>query len=175
MSQASRDYAREKTSRSLDTICVHNITNEDIVFWTDKYGVSPAKTLVPSQQKDIGFGKGNNHIARYRAEMFTEDLITKVINGISDEAWAKRKKELRMLPKDELLQIATQEPMRTNDRTMWEKLFSQIWLGVVEKFGNTELPEPIEDRPVDTGSAMGDVLKKSGLADKPYEPQTESH
>lgn len=171
MSAASSNYAREQTARSLDTICVHNITSEDIVFWNDKYGVSPAKTLVPSQLKDIGFGKGNAHIPRYKAERFTEDLIVKTINTISDAKWMKDSKVYRT--RDEKLQHAESEQIRTNDATLWGELFPKIWLGVVEKFGNVDLPEPTDERPVDTGSAMGDVIKKTGLADKPYEQTQE--
>lgn len=170
MSQASEQYKREKTARSLDVICVHNPTEEDRIFWYDKHGPASVKTPVPNKNKDIGFGKGNAHIPRYLAEIYTEDMITKIINSISDAAWAKRKKELRLLPKNEMLQIAEQEPIRTNDRALWDEWFPKIWLGVVKKFGNLDLPEPSEDRPIDTGSAMNDTLQKSGLADKPYEP-----
>jgi hypothetical protein len=166
--KASEAYAREKTARSLDTICVHNITNDDVVFWVDRYGTQAAKTMVPASSKDIGFGKGNAHIPRFKAEMFTEKLITEEINRISDAKWTKDSKVYRT--KDEKLAHAESEQIRTNDRALWMKLYPEIWLGVVEKFGNLDLPEANDDRPVDTGSAFGDTVQRTGLADKPYEP-----
>lgn len=167
MSQASELYKREHTARSLDTIAVHNITDEDIVFWTDKYGSSPSKTLVPASTKNIGFGMGIAHIPRYQAERFTEDLIVKTINAISDAKWKKDSKQYRT--KDERLAHAESEQIRTNDQGLWGEYFPKIWLGVVEKFGNLDLDEPKDERPVDTGSAFGDIMKKTNLADKPYE------
>lgn len=169
MSQASRDYAREKTARSLDTICVHNITSEDIVVWNDKFGPAASKTLIPAQTKDIGFGAGNAHVPRYIAERFTEDLITKTINAISDAKWAKDSKVYRTL--DEKIQHAESVQIRTNDGPLWKEYFPKVWLGVVEKFGNADLPEPKQENPIATGSAMGDVLEVTGLADKAYDPQ----
>ena len=164
---ASETYAKEKTARSLDTICVHNPTDQDVVFWSDKYGPSASKTIIPASTKDIGFGKGNAHIPRYKAERYTEDAIIKIINSISDAKWAKDSKVYRT--RDEKLAHAESEQIRTTDAKLWEEYFPKIWLGVVEKFGNLDLPEPSDERPVDTGSAFGDVLKRTGLADKPYE------
>lgn len=169
MSQASRDYAREMTARSLDTICVHNITSEDIVFWTDKYGVNPTKTLVPSQTKDVGFGAGNAHMPRYKAERFAEDIIVKKINAISDAKWEKDSKVYRT--RDEKIQHAQTEQIRTTDKKHWDELFPQVWLGVVEKSGNLDLPDPQEQRVMDSGSVLTDTFQSTGLADKPYEPE----
>lgn len=172
MSNASYDYEKQQTSRSLDTICIHNITDEDFTYWYDKHGPAAAKTLIPAQTKDIGFGPGNAHLPRYKAEIVAKDMIEKKINAISDAKWAKDSKVYRT--RDEKLQHASSEQIRTNDATLWNEFFPKVWLGVVEKFGNLDLPDPTDERPVDTGSAMGDVLKKTGLADKPYESQTAS-
>lgn len=165
----SEEYAREKTARSLDVIAVHNITDKDVVFWTDKYGAQASKTLIPASSKDIGFGKGNAHIPRFKAEMFVEDAITREINRISDAKWEKDKKVYRT--KDERLAHAESEQIRTTDSKLWGDLFPKMWLGVVEKFGNRDLAEPEAEVPVHTGSALGDAIQISGLADKPYTPE----
>lgn len=169
MANTSKEYEREHTLRSLDTIAVRNLKDDDIVFWNDKHGANPSKTLIPASSKDIGYGKGIAHIPRYKAEMFTEDQITRKINEISDAKWLKDSKVYRT--RDEKLAHAESEQIRTNDATLWGEYFPKIWLGVVEKAGNLDIPEPQDDRPTDTGSAFGDVLQKTGLADKPYEPQ----
>lgn len=171
MSKASEEYARTQTARMLATIMVYNPTSEDVVFWTDKYGTQAAKTMVPKAQKDIGFGKGKMEMPRYKAERYTEDMITKLINKYSDAKWAKDKQVYRT--RDEVLQHAESEQIRTNDATLWAEWFPKIWLGKVRDFGYQELPDPIDERPVDTGSAMGDVLKKTGLADREYVPDIE--
>jgi len=165
----SDQYAREQTARSMDTIAIQNQMSEDVIFWTDKYGTQSSKTLVPGKDKDIGFGKGIAHMMRWKAERFTEDHITRLINEYSDAKWLKDSKVYRT--RDEKLAHAESEQIRTNDATLWGNWFPKIWLGVVEKFGMLDLPEPIDESPIHTGSALGDALQKTGMADKPYEPQ----
>ncbi len=169
---ANDAWIREKTARSLDTICVHNPTSEDVIIWSDRYGVAPSKTLVPKAQKDIGFGKGNAHLPRYIAERYSKEMIEKLITKISDDKWNKDKEQYRT--RDERIQHAEVEAIRTNDANLWKELSPKIWIGIVEKFGGTALPDPPEAAPVYSGDSLQDALNELGLADKEYAPTTES-
>ena len=87
MSQLSKDYARKARLRSLDTIAVKNNTSQDYIMWHDRLGAEPRRELVPKAQKDIGHGKGINHLPRFLAERYTTNMITQEITKISDEDW----------------------------------------------------------------------------------------
>jgi len=171
MSDLTRDDARERRMRSLDIIKVHNTTGKDIIIWHDKLGPERRKVVIPGNNKDIGKGKGNADLPRYLAQRFTKKLIEQIITKKSDEAWAERKKELRMLPKAEMLSIAETEPIRTNDVKSWDELLPKIWLGVVEKY-DEDISDEFEDESVSmTGNSLSDAMENAGLADKPYEEE----
>ena len=173
MSQASADYAREKSARSLDTIRVHNPTSEDYVFWDDKLGPTAKKSVVPKAQQDIGKGKGNNDLPRYLAKRYTKAMVEQIITKTSDAEWEKKKKQYRT--RDEMLQHAEVEPTRTNDPKQWEELFPKIWLGVVEKWGGADIEEPTDKTVNYTGNPMEDAMNRLALDDKQYEnSQTET-
>lgn len=172
MSNASENYRREKTARSLDTICVHNPTSEDVIIWSDRYGPTRTKTMIPKAQKDIGYGKGNAHIPRYIAKRYAKEMIEGLITKIADKDWEEKKKNYRTL--DETLQHADRVAIRTNDKNLWTELSPKVWIGVVEKFGGEALPDPADPAPVNTGDPFADALKELGLEDKQYDPTTES-
>jgi len=169
MSQLSKDFARNARMRSLDTIAVKNNTSEDYIFWHDKLGPEAKRFLVPKAQKDIGHGKGINHLPRYLAQRYTTAMITQTINKISDADWKEKKKEYRTL--DETIQHAGQQT-RTNDEKLWAEHFPKIWLGVVSKYETTDIPEPKETIIPDTGDPLKDMMEKTKLADRPYEAKT---
>lgn len=171
-SNASKAYAREKRMFSLDTILVHNPTSEDYVFWYDKYGEAPEKSIVPKAQKDIGFGKGNAQLPRYKAKMYARAMIEGIITAKADKEWKEKKKQYRT--RDEVIQHAEIESIRTNDRTLWQELSPKVWLGVVKKFGGDAIPDPIEVAKPVTGDVFQDALESLGLEDKHYEPTTET-
>ena len=171
MSNLNRDDAKERRRRSLDTIAVKNITSEDIVFWQDKTGPSAERIMVPKAQKDIGHGKGINHLPRYLARRFAGKLVEQIITKEADKQLVELRKENRRLPKPERLQIEENEVVRTNNRTRIEELGDKIWLGIVKEFGGDALPEPMDETLEQTGDAMKDVV--SNLANKKYEPDTQ--
>lgn len=172
MATISDAWIREQTARSLDTICVHNPTSEDVIIWNDKYGPAASKTLIPKAQKDIGYGKGNAHVPRYIAKRYSRDMIERLITDIADKDWEKKKEKYRTL--DETIQHADKVSIRTNDAPLWKELAPKIWIGLVEKFGGTALPDPPEEAPVYSGSPLDDALNELGIADKEYAATTES-
>ena len=172
MSKKSKEFAREARLRSLDTIAVKNNTSEDFIFWHDKLGPERRRLLVPKAQKDIGFGKGINHLPRFLAERYTTDMIVGIINKISEDDWNKKKTQYRT--RDEMLQHMPIEQIRTNDQKLWAENFPKIWLGVVTKYGGDEIPEPEKETFNDSGNPLKDVMNKTSSADKPYEPETKN-
>lgn len=172
MSNASEEYHREKKARSLDLIKVYNPTSQDFTDWDDKFGPGRMKYMVPSKDKDTGLGKGMAHLPRYLAERYTRTMIEALITAIADKDWEKKKKEYRTL--DETILHADKVAIRTNDAKLWKELAPKIWIGLVEKFGGDAIPDPVEQIIPDTGDPMEDAMKDLGLADKVYEPTTET-
>jgi len=169
MSQISKDYAKNARIRSLDTIAVKNVTSEDYIMWHDRLGPEAQKVLIPKAQKDIGHGKGINHLPRFLAERYTTNMIEQLITKISDKDWEEKKQQYRTL--DETIQHAGQQ-IRTNDQKLWAEYFPKVWLGVVSKYASDEIPEPSTTQIPDTGDPLKDLMEKTPLADKPYEPET---
>ena len=172
MSSYSSDYAREKAIDSLHTVLVHNPTSEDYIFWYDKYGDKPEKSIVPKAQKDIGFGKGNAQLPKYKAVMYAKAMIEGLITKIADKDWEEKKKQYRT--RDETILHADKEAIRTNDARLWKELSPKIWLGIVKRYGGGDIPDPIEQNYTDSGDPFNDALKDLGIEDKEYEPTTES-
>lgn len=172
MSDASKNYERERSIDSLHTVLVHNPTSQDYVFWYDRYGSKPEKSIVPKAQKDIGFGKGNAELPKYKAKLYAKAMIESIITAKADKDWKEKKKQYRT--RDETIQHADLEAIRTNDRNLWEELSPKIWLGVVRRFGGEALPDPVETTTPISGDPFDDALKTLGIEDKKYEPTTET-
>ena len=172
MSAESKAYIREITARSLDIIAVQNPTKEDYIMWYDRYGPSARKYIVPKKQKDIGHGKGVNHLPRFMAKRYARAMIIKLITEIADKQWVEDSKQYRT--RDEKLQHAELVAIRTNDATLWKELTPKVWLGLVEKYDGDKIPDPPEPMIPDSGDAMEDAMRDLGLADKRYEPTRET-
>jgi len=168
MSEINALDARQRRMRSLDIIRVHNTTSEDFVFWSDKLGVAPKKTIVPKAQKDIGKGRGNNDLPRYLAQRFTKKLIEQIITKRANQQLKDIRDRDRRLPRGERLQSEETEVVRTNDTITWEDLFPKIWLGVIEKYGGEDIFDPGDGMPEVTGNSLQDTMENLGIADKPY-------
>lgn len=172
MSNNQQAYHREMRARSLDTILVHNPSKEDFIIENDKYGVEPQKKLIPHCKKDIGHGKGNAVLPRFLAERYVKTMIEAIITDIADKDWEEKKKNYRTL--DETIQHADKVAIRTNDLKLWKDLTPKLWLGVVEKFGGLDLPEPPKKIIPDSGNPFKDAMKELGLEDREYEATTET-
>ena len=169
MSKASQEYAREKGMRSFDVIKVHNPTDEDYIFWDDKFGPKAQRLMVPKQYKNLKDGAGNSNLPRYLAERFVKGMITNIINTIANKQTEKKKVEIRQLSRADQLNILEKEIVRTNDPKLWEEWFPKVWLGVVSKYGGQSIPEPTDPTIPDSGNPMTDAMNKLSMADKPYE------
>lgn len=154
----SEQYQRKQYQRSLDTIRVHNLRATDFVFWFDRYGPQAKQYVIPNRQKDIGFGKGNQHLPRYAAELYTRKIIQKTIIEKSEREWDKEKKNYR---KDEWHKEEGKQAIRFNNKHEWKELFPKIWLGVVERYTNPNVLTQSEvKRNVKTGDIFKDIQKE---------------
>lgn len=172
-SQKAAEWKRKKRMESLDTIAVKNNTAEDFVFYDDRLGDSPQRLLVPKAQKDIGHGKGINHLKRYLAIRYTKAMITQEINKTAEKQLKQLRKETRTLPRTERLEREKNEVVRTNDKVIFEEMAKKIWLGLVEEYGGHDIEDVMEVQPDITGNVMKDALA-TGLADRKYEPEAKS-
>lgn len=172
MSVTTEAFIREAKSRAMDTIAVHNPTTEDYTFWNDKFGPTPQKLIVPANTRDIGHGKGNAHLPRYLAARYSRSMIEQIITKIADDDWESKKKKYHT--RDEMLQHADRVTIRTNDAKLWKELTPKIWLGLVERFGGEDIPDPVEALIPDSGDPMADTMKELGLEDRVYEPTSET-
>ena len=163
--QKSESIKREMYARSFDTIRVHNPTNTDFVEWYDKYGDSRQKYTVPHRAKNIGLGAGNNDLPRYLAERYAEKMIIHLINKKSHEEWEEVKKNYRV---DERSGYEEKYALRTNNRELWKEYFPKLWLGVIEKYGGEELPDPQEPQKKPVGGLLAKVGQELDLVDKDY-------
>lgn len=164
----NEQYHREMRARSLDTVRVHNPTDEDIILWDDKYGNSRQKILIPSGKKDNGLGRGNKDLPRYLAERFTEMMIVKKITERSEKEWNAVKSKYRL---EERSKFEEQYALRTNNPELWKEYLPQIWLGVTERYGGDSLPEPEEKTVPSSRNLMSDMTAEFGLEDMEYEEE----
>ena len=163
---ANEDYHREAYARSLDTICVQNITMEDFILWDDKFGPRQQRVMVPALDKDIGKGKGKQHLPRYLAERYTNQIIVQLINDRSAEEWEKVKGQYRT---DEQRKYEEKMALRTNDQGLWKEYLPQIWLGFVERYGGTTLPEPKQDKVIADRNPLDRLSKEMDLENMMYQ------
>lgn len=170
MSQNAEQYHRETYARSLDVICVHNTTENDFIFWDDKYGQKSQRVMVPNRYKDIGKGKGNQYLPRYLAERYVKKMIVHLITEKSAKEWEKIKDQYRI---DEQRKYEGQLALRTNNKAEWEALMPKLWLGLVEKYGGTHLPEPEDTVVIGDKDPLSYVSKSFDLENLEYTPNVE--
>ncbi len=129
----------------LDWCMVYNPTSEDFyIEWLNTQG-RPWKYLVPSKNKDIGFGKGQYETQRYLAIWYCTHMKDKIINDkILKEGYDKLKereeKGLPQLTKFEEQKAIWDKTPRTNSNKELAALYPILWLGVTREFGMDYTP-----------------------------------
>lgn len=160
----------EMYKKSLDSIMVHNITDNDFVLVYDR-AMTNTKHLIPHKGKDVGHGRGNMVLPRYLAEKFVDKMIKSIIIERSEREWEKVKDKYRM---EERSSFEERYALRTNNKELWAELFPQMWLGVVQKYGGDDIQELEETNKVQSRNLIQDMQSELGLGDKEYEAQVEN-
>jgi hypothetical protein len=155
---------------SLDTIRVHNPTNEDFIIQWDRSKTNE-RWMIPSQTKDTGKGHGNADVPRYVAQRYITKIIVKLINDESARLWEKEKTKYRL---DERPQFEEKLALRTDNQQLWEQWMPKVWLGVVTRYGGQDVPEP-EEKQIEprSGNLVEDVMSRLNLNDKLIESSKE--
>lgn len=150
---------RELERRSNDEILIYNPTEED---YTIRFG--GYTHIVPSRDKDVGYGKGQLVVARYLANHYVRHMIDALIMKESDAKVAKAKKEYKggHWPEEEQ-KIA----LRTSNQELRKKYLKGLWKGVHRKFGVGEIADSPADQPKDRRPIDEQLIEE--LEDKPVE------
>jgi len=132
----SPDLIKKKMeAESNDEVKILNPTNEDYhIKYGGRYWTVPAKT------KDVGYGSGALVVLRYIAMNYIQHMIDKLILDESNAKMEKMKKEYKgdFWPGQE-----ERFALRTNNPELRKKYLSQVWGGVVRRFGMDEIPTQV--------------------------------
>jgi hypothetical protein len=139
MDQQADSFHREEYRKSMDTLLVYNPTDEDYICFWDKY-----PHVIPNRNKDMGFGKGNMQLVRYIAKKYMDEMKDKLIIQMADkmleqEKQARTNKGLSNDPYEVNAAIANVAPKTNNEKEI-EKVYEQLYKGVVREFGLYDAP-----------------------------------
>jgi len=146
-------WHNEQRRKSQDLIRVFNPTDEDYVLIWDEGGAQ-SKFIIPNQNKDMGWGKGQRVMQRYLAQKYTREIITKIINTRQDVKLEELKKKLQKqgatnIPFNANSELMSTQGVRTDDPQVRQPLEDIIWMGIEEEFGMDR--EIIQPQAVKTG------------------------
>lgn len=152
----------ELYKESLDTIRVHNPSDEDFTVYWDRMQ-SNEQYVIPNKNRDIGMGKGNADVPRYVANSYIDRMGSKMIQAISKEDWDKQKQNYR---REEQGVYEERLAIRINDPKQWDKVLPQLWVGVVKRYQmNEPEPAPEQQKNVANVSRSQAALERLGIND----------
>lgn len=163
-------WHREQRRKSQDLIRVLNPTQQDYILLWDQ-----EKFIVPSQEKDMGWGKGMRVMQRYLAEKYVREMKDKLILQKQDAKLAEIKEKLEKSGAADVsfnanMQLSTVQGVRSDVPEIIEKYYEMLWLGVEEEFGMDDMSQIQSDGQVPTTSER-DVMDK--FANKKYQKPEE--
>lgn len=143
---------------------IHNPDEEDYTFFYNRR-FNPNPYIVPSINKDIGFGNGNLEIRRYLANIYVEKKGEQMISVISKSDWDEKKLQYRL---EERGIMEERLALRVNNKELWNKIVPKLFLGVLrrtnEEIGTGQI---IPEKPVDpTLSNVEQIMEQLGLSNK---------
>lgn len=160
----------EMYKTSLDTIAVKNPDEGDWIVYNDRMGANE-RWVIPSASKDIGHGKGIQHVPRYIAKRYLNQKGIEMINKIIQEDWDSRKMKYS---EDERSRKEEGLALRSNDPKLWDRITPQLWIGVVSRYGGDDYVDDVPDQPQPEarGFSPGDsALDRLGIGDKEVDIQ----
>lgn len=151
-------------NESLTTCGVYNPGEKDYIVYDDRM-VSNEKWIIPNMNRDIGHGKGIQHVPRFIANRFINHKGIELINVLIQKDWDKRKLEF---PSGERGVANQNSALRTDDPNLWDQVTPILWRGVVERYGNNGIDEEMEvAEPAHRSVSMAeDALDRLGLTDQ---------
>ena len=156
----SEAVKRELQRRSLDTILVHNFTPTDYRFKYDGY-----VWTVPAANKDIGFGKGNQHFPRYLAHHYIKHKTDELLTEKASEAVRKENERRIKNGMAEMTRFQEQPAFEANFKTnrpeLRRPLIEKMWVGIVREYG-ADLPDEEEAKPTFSRPVDEEILSQIG-------------
>lgn len=155
----------EMYKTSLDTVAVKNPDAEDYPVYNDRMGANE-RWVIPGRDKDVGFGKGVQHVPRFIAKRYLNHKGIEMINQIIQEDWDARKGKYS---EDERSRKEEGLALRSSDPKLWDKVTPQLWVGIVARYGVDDFAEDLPEQatPENRGSSPGDsALERLGMADR---------
>lgn len=134
----------EMYKKSQDLWEVYNPTDQDYTIWYDKKMPGKEHWVVPNKNKDIGYGKGLQHVPTYAMDLYREHMGIEILNKQIKEDWDKKKLEFRL---EDRSKMEYSLALRTSDPTLWEPIVKLLIKRLVKKFNTDDDLQEIEDIP----------------------------
>jgi len=162
--QKSEEIKAQMYKEALDTVEVINILDEDIVIHNDKKRPTHTKWIIPNKNKDLGLGKGKQHVPAFIAWRYMELALTKIITEMSHLDWDSKKDKYR---DEERSKYEQNLAIRTNDKKLRAEIAPKLWGGIVQRYGGDDILEPeIERKVANPRQDMKKYLSDLGLSEK---------
>jgi len=163
--QAHKEQVKaQMVKEALDTVEVINLLDEDIIIHNDRQRPTHTKWIIPGKNKDLGKGKGVQHVPAFIGWRYIEIALTRIISDISQKDWDKKKDEYKDAERsayEERLAI------RTNNRSLRSELIPKLWGGIVKRYGGDDiLEEEPETKNPSTRMDIKSYLEEVGLSNK---------
>ena len=164
MPQNKEEIKAQMVKEALDTVKVINITDEDFVIHNDRMRPTHTKWIIPGKNKDLGKGKGIQHVPAFIGWRYIELALVKIINEISKKDWDSKKDQYKDAEKT---QYEERLGIRTNNKKLREELIPKLWGGIVTRYGGDDIME--EEPESKVSSSRVDIktyLEEVGLSNK---------
>ena len=154
----------QMVKEALDTVEVINITDKDFIIHNDRLRPTATKYLIPNKNKDLGKGKGKQHVPAFIAWRYVELALVQIIGEISKKDWDAKKDEYKDSERSE---YEGRLAIRTNNKKLRAGLVKKLWGGIVERYGGDDIMEEAPEEPkVNSRLGMKEYLEEMGLSNK---------
>lgn len=156
---------------ALDTVEVINILDEDFIIHNDKMRPTHTKWIIPGKDKDLGFGKGKQHVPAFVAWRYLGLALDKIITDMSHIDWASKEEKYK---DEEKSKYEEKLAIRTDNSKLRAELTPKLWGGIVSRYGGDDILEAeVENKPVSTRTDMKSYLEGLGLNNKLVDQATD--
>jgi hypothetical protein len=179
-SPASEQIKAQLYKEALDTVEVINILDEDFIIHNDKMRPTHTKWIIPAKNKDLGHGKGKQHVPAFVGWRYLELALVQIITDMSYIDWNMPRPDpsdpegKRMLPAkvdrykdEEKSKYEEKLALKTDSPKLRAELIPKLWGGIVSRYGGDDILEPEVDAPrPSTRTDMKSYLEQLGLNNK---------
>lgn len=155
---------KELQRRSNDTILVYNPTDTDFrVTWDG------LPFVIPSKNRSIGFGLGQQQLPRYIAMNYIKHMADKVLNDSLDTASETENQKRRDTGRPEMDPFEREKfesRYKITDPQLRTPIIRELWLGIIREFGMDEVPEVMQGKSADHRPMDTQILDEIGILDR---------